>query len=77
MRHVVESEEPGSSRRDAFSPLLGAPSSARSGTQEAPRPEVVRVVRHQVRAGTYHPCSDEVAELLIAWLFLPLGVRAA
>ena len=40
------------------------------------RPEVVRVVRRQVRSGTYRPRSDEIAELLIAWLFLPSGTRA-
>ena len=41
------------------------------------RPEIVDVVRRQLRAGTYRPHSDEVAELLIAWLFLPTGTRAA
>jgi len=34
------------------------------------RPEIVRVVQRQVRTGTYRPHTDEVAELLVAWLFL-------
>jgi len=77
VRHVVELDGPGSSRRGALAPLLGAASPTQPDAQQALRPEIVRVVRRQVRAGTYRPCSDEVAELLIAWLFLPAGAHAA
>jgi len=40
------------------------------------RPQAVRVVARQVRAGTYRPRADDVAELVMAWLFLGTRARA-
>lgn len=61
-------------RRSSLAPLPGAPSPpttlVASDVASALRPEIVRVVQHQVRAGTYRPQADDVAELLLAWLFL-------
>ena len=41
------------------------------------RPEVVRVVREQIRNGLYRPPLDDVVEQLVAWLFLPVASRDA
>lgn len=65
----------GPSVADAYSPASRGEWYSAGDHPGGLRPEVVRLVREQVRTGRYRPPVGDVAEQLVAWLF-PEGPRA-